>query len=139
VSLQVAFRRWRSVSWQSYVIEHKQNFEATRKEIEKKVMKMPLAWSIMKWQMFAASVSYKELCRAEVRATRTENRQLQSALVDYHRRGLFLLATDKNHSKKALKAPRDAYIIQGKADYQLKYTSGEEMLAATYRGEEEVD
>jgi hypothetical protein len=136
VSLQIAFRRWRSISWQSYVIEHKQNFEATRREIEKKVMKMPLAWSIMKWQMFAASVSYKELCRAEVRATRTENRQLQSALVDYHRRGLFLLATGKNHSKKALKAPRDAYIIQGKADYQLKYTSGEEMLAATYRGEE---
>ena len=133
----VTFRSWRSTAWQCTMLNQRELFAETRKEIEKKVMKMPLAWSIMKWQMFAASVSYKELCRAQVRAIRTENRQLQSALVDYHRRGLFLLSGEEKKGKavKKTKAPRDAYILQGKANYSLTYASGEDMLAATYREE----
>eukprot|EP00943_MAST-04B_sp_MAST-4B-sp1_P003337 g3337.t1 len=130
----VAFRQWRSISWQMTTKLQKLRFAKTRKDIEKKIMKMPVAWSIMKWQMFASSVSYKELCRAEVRSIRTENRQLQNALLDYHRRGLFLLS-DESKSKDLRKtaAPKNQYILQRRGDYNLSYRSGDEMLKATYQ------
>eukprot|EP00942_MAST-04A_sp_MAST-4A-sp1_P014466 g14466.t1 len=130
----VAFRQWRSISWQMTTKLQKLKFAKTRKDIEKKIMKMPVAWSIMKWQMFASSMSYKELCRAEVRSIRTENRQLQNALLDYHRRGLFLLSKEsKSKDLQKTSAPKDQYILQRRGNYSLSYNSGDEMLNATYQ------
>ena len=132
----VAFRQWRSISWQMTTKLQKQKFADTRKDIEKKIMKMPVAWSIMKWQMFASSMSYKELCRSEVRSIRTENRQLQNALLDYHRRGLFLLSDEsKSRDLQKIAAPRNQYILQKRGNYSLSYRSGDEMLKATYKEE----
>ena len=130
----VAFRQWRSISWQMTTKLQKLKFAKTRKDIEKKIMKMPVAWSIMKWQMFASSMSYKELCRAEVRSIRTENRQLQNALLDYHRRGLFLLSKEsKSKDLQKTSAPKDQYILQRRGNYSLSYNSGDDMLKATYQ------
>ena len=113
----------------------KAKFADTRKDIKKKIMKMPVAWSIMKWQMFASSMSYKG-CRAEVRSIRREIRQLQNALLVYHRRGLFLLSDEsKSRDLQKIAAPRNQYILQKRGNYSLSYRSGDEMLKATYKEE----
>lgn len=87
-------------------------------------------WALGKWQQFAFCMQIRKVADLErkvfLKSIRAENRKLKSMLLEYHRRGMFVLEGSKD------------YLVQRKIQPSLTindYQDANSMIAQSYHGE----
>ena len=87
-------------------------------------------WALGKWQQFAFCMQIRKVADLErrvfLKSIRAENRKLKSMLLEYHRRGMFVLEGSKD------------YLVQRKIHPSLTindYQDANSMIAQSYHGE----
>ena len=99
---------------------HKAGLRGSQAEIQ---------WALGKWQQFAFCIQIRQVAELErkvfLKRIRGENRRLRNMLVEYHRRGMFVLEGSKD------------YLVQRKIQPSLAvsdYETIDSMIASSYHG-----